>query len=348
MSFIGLAPRSRAYGLLFSFFVSLALVGCGNGSGDPALDGYSQCEADTKKAVLENTEKQMAFYRQYGTLPTAPNQAGFYPGTNGRAVVLVHGFIASPKSMTELAQSINQAGYTVITPLLTGFGDGPDAANAAKTADWMQSVEDAVRIAGICHKDVSLMAHSLGTALVTKSLLAGTENKVDRVVLLAPYFKTSGKWIDYLTSVVSLGSDTIYISGLQRFGIDPYEMFDFDRPAEGEREPYLPLVATREVLSLQREFADPVNVKIKVPVLAFLTESDAIVDDQFSQKFLATHFASAQFVVFPAADKVDHSFHHRRLNRNYDTMVNQILVYLEGGASVSGTANPLTGVFSAR
>lgn len=340
---VGQGLCSRAYSLLIALLLSVVLTACGNESG---LENYSQCEADTKKALEENTEKQMNFYRQYGdTLPAPAHRAGFYPGTNGRVVVLVHGFIASPKSMTELAQSLNGQGYTVITPLLTGYGDGAEAANAAKTADWMGAVDDAVRIANICHNDVSIVAHSLGTALVTKGLLNGTEDKVDRVVLLAPYFKTSGKWIDYLTSVAALGSDTIYISGLERLGIDAYEMFDFERPAEGEREPYLPLIATREVLSLQREFDKPAEQKVKVPVLAFLTESDSVVDDQYSAKFLSSHFANAQFVVFPAADKVDHSFHHRRLNRNYDTMVNQILVYLAGGASVAGKANPLNELF---
>ena len=330
-----LAARVSPRSLLLASLLSLTLVGCGNShdSGGRS-DGVSACEAQTQAAVAESTAKQMEFYQAHGgMLPVESHRAGFYAGTNGRAIVLVHGFIASPKSMTDLAQSLNAEGYTVITPLLTGFGDGAEAANAAKTADWMSAVDEGVRIANLCHDDVTIMAHSLGTALVTKNLLAGSQSKVDRVVLLAPYFKTSGKWIDYLASLVALGSDTVYISSLQKLGVDPYEMFDFDHPLEGEKEPYLPLVATKEVLSLQKEFAEAAPERVKVPVLAFLTEADAIVDDQFSQKFLATHFDSAQFVVYPAADKIDHSFHQRRLNPNYDNMVRQILNFLGGGAT---------------
>ena len=44
------------------------------------------------------------------------------PGTNGGAVVLVHGFPSSPKEMRCLASLLNGRGWTTDALLLPGFG----------------------------------------------------------------------------------------------------------------------------------------------------------------------------------------------------------------------------------
>ena len=101
MSFGGSPARSHARLFLFlTLFVSL-LSGCGNkedlASSLDQLSPQEACEVETENAVAANRENQMNFYRQHGgTLPLPMHQSAYYRGTNGRAVVLVHGFIASP------------------------------------------------------------------------------------------------------------------------------------------------------------------------------------------------------------------------------------------------------------
>ena len=298
--------------------------------GQPGAGPGPGCEELTAAAVARMSEEQMAFYlRNGGHEPGERHHAKYYPGTNGKAVVLVHGFISSPASMTDLAASLQEAGYAVITPLLTGFGDGPAPANAANLGDWKTAVNEAVATARLCHADVSLVAHSLGTALATLSLGAGSEPLVKRVVLLAPYFKSYSRWFDYLNGILSMGTDVIYISDVQRYtGLDPYEIFALENPQGKDQELYLPLKAMRRVLDLQDTFAEPVSEKLTVPALAFLTEDDTIVDGKFATTYLSNRFENAQFVVYPEADKIEHSFQKRSTNPHYDVMVRQILDFL--------------------
>ncbi|RYZ97372.1 MAG: hypothetical protein EOP11_22105, partial [Proteobacteria bacterium] len=230
-------------------------------------------------------------------------------------------------------------GYTVITPLLTGFGDGPDAANAADKGDWEMAVNDAIQIASLCHPDVTVVAHSLGTSVVTLGLKDGRDSNVSRVVLLAPFFKTHTKWMDWISGILAIGSDTIYLSTVEKYlGIDAYEMFDLERPKEGELDPYLPVKAMREVISLQDVFSTESEQKIKVPVMAFITEADSIVDGKFATTYLSNHFERSQFVVYPENEKIEHSFQTRKVNPNYDLMVTQILAFVAGDAALKAAA----------
>ncbi len=82
------------------------------------------------------------------------------PGTNGKAVVLVHGLTGAPGEMKLVAKQLNRAGYTIYAPLLAGHGVDKATLLATRWQDWLESVvraaekvrteADAVFTAGIC------------------------------------------------------------------------------------------------------------------------------------------------------------------------------------------------------
>lgn len=94
-----------------------------------------------------------------------PNAAPFrLDGTNGQAVVAVHGFTGIPGHFTPLAEFLNQRGYTVNVPLVSGHGVDPGHLATADADTWLESVLNAVN-AVADHRRVHLVGLSLGGLL---------------------------------------------------------------------------------------------------------------------------------------------------------------------------------------
>lgn len=84
----------------------------------------------------------------------------FEEGTNGRAVMLIHGMSGAPAEMRLVARQFSRLGYSVFAPLLAGHGRGEEALRRSRFEDWLDSVahaadwlacrSDAVFCAGIC------------------------------------------------------------------------------------------------------------------------------------------------------------------------------------------------------
>jgi carboxylesterase len=82
-------------------------------------------------------------------------------GTNGEAMVLIHGFTGSPAHWRLLAPALNQAGYTVTAPLLPGHGTSIDDMAAHTGEDWLTaSVKAALEVGD--HRRLHLIGLSLG------------------------------------------------------------------------------------------------------------------------------------------------------------------------------------------
>lgn len=84
----------------------------------------------------------------------------FEEGTNGKAVMLVHGMSGAPAEMRLVARRFVRLGYSVYAPLLAGHGRGEQALRRSRWQDWLDSVtvaadwlaarSDQVFGAGIC------------------------------------------------------------------------------------------------------------------------------------------------------------------------------------------------------
>ncbi len=69
-----------------------------------------------------------------------PHAAPFrFDGPGADAVVLIHGWTGSPAHFRPLGQELNEAGYTVVAPLLAGHGTAIEDMVGTGWRDWMES-----------------------------------------------------------------------------------------------------------------------------------------------------------------------------------------------------------------
>ena len=66
------------------------------------------------------------------------NQSFYFPGTNGKGVLLIHGWTSTPYEIRRLGQFLNEAGYTVYGPQLRGHGTVPKNLENVKWSEWLE------------------------------------------------------------------------------------------------------------------------------------------------------------------------------------------------------------------
>lgn len=116
------------------------------------------------------------------------------------SVILVHGFVGSPFDFKNLAQELRQKGFRVVIPCVPGqsrsdFAYFRGRYKACDYVDWLQALIEKER--ALTGKKPFLVGFSMGGTL---SLIMASKKRVDRVVLIAPFFDLPEQG---LSSVVS-------------------------------------------------------------------------------------------------------------------------------------------------
>ena len=106
-------------------------------------------------------------------------------GTNGAAVLLVHGGGDTPQTMRHLADAFAAKGYTVVAPLLPGHGRDLTAFDAHDADAWYDAVRSEFRRLRESNRWVGVIGLSMGGALSAR--LAAETGEVDALVLASPY-----------------------------------------------------------------------------------------------------------------------------------------------------------------
>jgi carboxylesterase len=108
-------------------------------------------------------------------------------GTNGKALLLIHGSGDTPQSLRYLGEHLHGAGYTVYAPLLPGHGRSPRAFAKATAAQYYDATREAHAQLRGSHEWVGLVGLSMGGALTAR--LAAEHPEIPLLVLLAPYLE---------------------------------------------------------------------------------------------------------------------------------------------------------------
>ncbi|MEK7414142.1 MAG: alpha/beta fold hydrolase [Planctomycetota bacterium] len=93
------------------------------------------------------------------------------------AVVLIHGYMASPGEVLPLAQYLNRQGITVVVPRLAGHGSAPEHLALVDRSDWMHSCRQALAMAKAISPQVVCAGFSTGGLLALR-LAADAPTKV--------------------------------------------------------------------------------------------------------------------------------------------------------------------------
>jgi carboxylesterase len=86
-------------------------------------------------------------------------------GSNGGAVLLVHGGGDTPQTMTHLADALAGHGYSVAAPLLPGHGRDLAAFDASDGDEWFEAVRREFSSLRESHEWVGVVGLSMGGAL---------------------------------------------------------------------------------------------------------------------------------------------------------------------------------------
>ena len=103
------------------------------------------------------------------------------------AAVLLHGFPGTPADMRPLGEALHEKGWTVVAPLLPGFGPDIPSLPERKAREWASTVTaEITALRSSDYRRIALVGHSLGAAV---ALDVGVREAVDAQVLLAPYWR---------------------------------------------------------------------------------------------------------------------------------------------------------------
>lgn len=106
-------------------------------------------------------------------------------GTNGRALLLLHGSGDTPQTLRYLGERLHAAGYTVRAPLLPGHGRSPRAFREVSASAYHEAAQRELDRLRARANWVGVLGLSMGGAIAAQ--LAAESSDVRALVLLAPY-----------------------------------------------------------------------------------------------------------------------------------------------------------------
>ena len=108
------------------------------------------------------------------------------------AILLIHGYSATPYELAWVSRQLNDLGYTVLTPRLPGHGTCKKDFLSSNWKDWLRCVSESYIDLASRHEKVYVGGHSMGALLGT---ILARHFDVKKLFLLAPAFKIVNKGI---------------------------------------------------------------------------------------------------------------------------------------------------------
>jgi carboxylesterase len=124
----------------------------------------------------------------------------FMPGTNGRALILIHGLTGTPNELRFLAWFFNAQGYTVSCPRLANHGQALSVLQSTPWEEFYATVHEAYAAVRTGHQQVFVAGLSMG-ALLALLLADEFPSAVAGVSCLSPTLFYDGwnvPWYNFL------------------------------------------------------------------------------------------------------------------------------------------------------
>jgi len=137
---------------------------------------------DKIKGILSTDPK--ALYEEECDLVKNPF---YFPGTNGRAVLLIHGWTDVSYEVRRLGRYLNENNYTAFGPMLKGHGTKPEDLENVRWEDWMCDVSKAYEELAKNHEKIFVVGTSMGANLAV--MLAKNKPNISGIVLMAMPYK---------------------------------------------------------------------------------------------------------------------------------------------------------------
>lgn len=116
----------------------------------------------------------------------------FLEGTNDESVLLIHGYLASPQEVEELAYHLNEQGYTVFAPLMSGHGTNYLDLENVSWENWAEESKYYYGLLGNNYNKTHVVGFSLGSL---SALELARENELDSLVIVGTPMFIVTDWV---------------------------------------------------------------------------------------------------------------------------------------------------------
>lgn len=221
------------------------------------------------------------------------------PGEPRTLVVVVHGFIASPFEVADLASELARStGYDVYCPLIFGFGSSPKVAGSVSREQWRQVLKGELEALNKGYSRLHLVGFSLGAAL-SLDYLRNTppERHPLSLTLISPFIEPALPLKESLFDLIadSVGSWQEWLSPSWIYKLTKHPDLYYPSKYPDNYLASIPLRSVQEILALSQEILHwdkPFDFKRSVQV--FGSTADKTVNLVSATSLLSKLFAPGQ------------------------------------------------------
>lgn len=214
------------------------------------------------------------FYRPDESKERAVGESLLLKGSSRKlGIVLVHGFLAAPREMFELATYLNGKGYWVYSVRLRGHGTSPEDLATRGGNDWIESVDIGYAVMSALCSRVVVGGFSFGGGLALECAvripgLAG-------VFAASPPFRLQRLSSHFASAVTAWNRimDTVHIHGATK----EYVEVPSERPHINYQR--VPVAALSEMVHFMKDL-EPRLPELKIPTMVVQGYGDPVVDSE--------------------------------------------------------------------
>lgn len=212
-------------------------------------------------------------------------QSIFKQGSFNAAVLLIHGFTATPQVMEPLADHLSAFGFTVSAPMLAGHGGSREQLKASTWQDWYAGCEQELKKLKATHEHVCVCGLSLG-GLLTLKLAQDHPQDITALSCLATPL--------YFDQAVRLIIPVLVYTPLR--WLYPYkkksggDIKDESAKNKYESIEYMPITSIHSLMKLQKVVRK--NLGKEVPPTLLIHAQDDSTAPYENRQFLAEHLHS--------------------------------------------------------
>ncbi|MBW1842373.1 MAG: alpha/beta fold hydrolase [Deltaproteobacteria bacterium] len=194
-------------------------------------------------------------------------------------VLLVHGYMAAPLEVKELALYLGRMGIWVYAPRLKGHGTSPDDLAIRTYKDWVASVDEGYAIIRNLCKEIVVGGFSTGAGLALDLATRVSDEGVKGVFAVSPPLR-----LQHLSSKFVPAVD-VWNRMMDKIHLEGAKMEFVENNPENPHINYLrnPVSGVREIERLM-ESLEPRLPGLKMPALVVQSQRDPVVDPRGSKR----------------------------------------------------------------
>lgn len=288
------------------------------------------CRTDLERDVKEQNNLMIQNYSKQGAYLKIGNESQILLGDDFKgAIILIHGFIASPFEVAEIAESLNENGYTVYMPLLYGFGSDGEMNNSGQLEIWRKQIRSAIDLLSPCFDKISIGGISLGGALATDYVLNASKKELTNIkslMLFSPYYDVSQSVAKLLVGPLSNVKSSFDLTTL--FGVSRSDDLVEILKNKKYYSDIMPFLTLQELFKLSDNLkSHQKDTKSTIPVFMAYSEFDTTINLQDAKSIPQKNFSKVNIFKLDKELKVPHQIGFSSSNPMFEKMLHKLKMH---------------------